>query len=319
MPDSKSPPLPLLEPRKPDSHKGDFGHALLVGGGPGMSGAITLAALAALRTGAGRTTVAARSHTRQIVQSTTPCSMTMPLDEVSKGFLAPSAAEQLVKKHSPGMVLGVGPGLGREAGQDQMIIELFKSYPGTAVFDADALNAISESVPWWSSISSWQLHTLTQTTPPKLSANQADADFLRSLKGPRILTPHPGEWARLTNIRADQPEQQQQAALELAKHTQMVIVLKSHQTLVTDGHRQYRNTTGNPSLAVGGSGDVLTGMIVAMVCQGLSPFGAAMLAVYLHGLAADLAHAQLGTPSTLGTDLIDFIPAAFKQYRSEIR
>jgi NAD(P)H-hydrate epimerase len=98
----------------------------------------------------------------------------------------------------------------------------------------------------------------------------------------------------------------------------MVIVLKGHQTLVTDGQRQYRNTTGNPSLAVGGSGDVLTGMIVAMLCQGLEPFEASVLSVYLHGLAGDLAHAQLGTPSTLPTDLIDFLPAAFRQYRSEV-
>jgi len=158
---------------------------------------------------------------------------------------------------------------------------------------------------------------LTQNTPPKKTENQADADYLRSLQGPRILTPHPGEWARLTNVKADEFDQQQQAAVELAKHTGMVIVLKSHQTLVTDGTSQYRNTTGNPSLAVGGSGDVLTGIIVAMVCQGLPAFQAASLAVYLHGLAGDLAHAHLGTPSTLGTDLIEFLPAAFRQYRSE--
>jgi NAD(P)H-hydrate epimerase len=92
--------------------------------------------------------------------------------------------------------------------------------------------------------------------------------------------------------------------------------LKGHQTLVTDGDRHYRNTTGNPSLAVGGSGDVLTGMIVALVCQGLTAYDASVLAVYLHGLAGDIAHRQLGTPSTLGTDLIDALPAAFRQYRA---
>jgi NAD(P)H-hydrate epimerase len=172
-----------------------------------------------------------------------------------------------------------------------MVLELFKSWPGTAVIDADALNAISESTLGWSST----------VTPP----------------GPRILTPHPGEWARLTNVKADLPEEQHIAAVELAKHTQMIIVLKGHQTLVTDGQLQYRNTTGNPSLAIGGSGDVLTGMIVALVCQGLTPYDASVLAVYLHGLAGDIAHQQLGTPSTLGTDLIDCLPAAFRQYRAE--
>jgi len=283
-------PLPFLKPREAHAHKGDFGHALLVGGGPGMSGAICLATLAALRCGAGRTTVAARSHTRQIVQTTTPCAMTMPLEEVSQGYLAESSAKILLGKYSPGTVLGIGPGLGRESSQDRMVVELFKSWPGTAVFDADALNAISESTFGWSSIA----------TPC----------------GSRILTPHPGEWARLSNIQADEPEEQKRAAVEMAKRTQSIIVLKGHQTLVTDGQRQYRNTTGNPSLAVGGSGDVLTGMIVALVCQGLGAYDASVLAVYLHGLAGDIAHRQLGTPSTLGTDLIDALPAAFRQYRA---
>ena len=281
-------PLPRLKPRESDAHKGDFGHALLVGGGPGMSGAICLAALAALRCGAGRTTVAAGSHTRQIVMSTTPCAMTTELDEVARGYLAESAAKRLLDKYALGTVLGIGPGLGREASQDRMVVELFQKWPGTGVVDADALNAIADSPRLWD-----------------------------SLAGPRILTPHPGEWARLTNIAADMPDQQQQAAIELAKRTGMVIVLKSHRTLVTDGNRQYRNTTGNPSMAVGGSGDVLTGMITAIVCQNLEPFDAAVLAVYLHGLAGDMAHSHLRTPSTLGTDLIDFLPAAFRQHGNE--
>ena len=281
-------PLPRLKPRESDAHKGDFGHALLVGGGPGMSGAICLAALAALRCGAGRTTVAAGSHTRQIVMSTTPCAMTTELDEVARGYLAESAAKRLLDKYALGTVLGIGPGLGREASQDRMVVELFQKWPGTGVVDADALNAIADSPRLWD-----------------------------SLAGPRILPPHPGEWARLTNIAADMPDQQQQAAIELAKRTGMVIVLKSHRTLVTDGNRQYRNTTGNPSMAVGGSGDVLTGMITAMVCQNLEPFDAAVLAVYLHGLAGDMAHSHLRTPSTLGTDLIDFLPAAFRQHGNE--
>ncbi|MEK0425873.1 MAG: Bifunctional NAD(P)H-hydrate repair enzyme Nnr [Planctomycetota bacterium] len=289
MTDSSRSFLPKLPVRDLHSHKGDFGHALLVGGGPGMSGAITLASLAALRCGAGLTTVAARSHTRQIVQSTTPCAMTMALDEVSQGYLAESASKQILKKYAPGTVLGIGPGLGRESTQDRMIVDVFQKWPGSAVVDADALNAISETQPQWESI-----------------------------QGTRVLTPHPGEWARLSKIPTDQPLDQQKSAIELALKTRMVIVLKGHQTLVTDGQRQYRNTTGNPSLAVGGSGDVLTGMIVAMLCQGLEPFEASVLSVYLHGLAGDLAHAQLGTPSTLPTDLIDFLPAAFRQYRSEV-
>jgi NAD(P)H-hydrate epimerase len=216
--------------------------------------------------------------------------MTMPLEEVSQGYLAESSAKILLGKYSPGTVLGIGPGLGRESSQDRMVVELFKSWPGTAVFDADALNAISESTFGWSS-----------TATPC---------------GSRILTPHPGEWARLSNIQADEPDEQRRLAVEMAKRTQSIVVLKGHQTLVTDGQLQYRNSTGNPSLAVGGSGDVLTGMIVALVCQGLTSYDASVLAVYLHGLAGDIAHRQLGTPSTLGTDLIDALAAAFRQYRA---
>jgi NAD(P)H-hydrate epimerase len=214
--------------------------------------------------------------------------MTMRLEEISQGYLAESSAKILLGKYSPGTVLGIGPGLGRESSQDRMVVELFKSWPGTAVLDADALNAISESTFGWSS-----------TATPC---------------GSRILTPHPGEWARLSNIQADEPDEQRRAAVEMAKRTQSIVVLKGHQTLVTDGDQQYRNSTGNPSLAVGGSGDVLTGMIVALVCQGLAAYDASVLGVYLHGLAGDIAHRQLGTPSTLGTDLIDAIPAAFRQY-----
>jgi NAD(P)H-hydrate epimerase len=212
----------------------------------------------------------------------------MALDEVARGYLAESAAKQLLNKYTPGTVLGIGPGLGREASQDRMILELFQKWPGAAVVDADALNAISEVPRTW-----------------------------ESPAGPRILTPHPGEWDRLSNIVADLPLDKQEAAIELAKRTEMVIVLKSHQTLVTDGKRNYRNNTGNPSLAVGGSGDVLTGMITALVCQKLDPFDASVLAVYLHGLAGDIAQSHLGTPSTLGTDLIEFLPAAFRQYRAD--
>lgn len=260
---------------------------MLVGGGPGMAGAITLATLAALRCGAGKTTVAARSHTRQIVQMATPCAMTMPLDEVAQGYLAESASRQIMKKYSLGTVLGIGPGLGTEPNQDRMVVELFKQWPGAAVFDADALNALSDLPKGWGPTA-----------------------------GPRVLTPHPGEWSRLSNAGADEPSKQEESAKEFAKQSGSIIVLKSHRTLVTDGLRHYRNTTGNPSLAVGGSGDVLTGMIVAMVCQGLEVFDAAVLAVYLHGLAGDIAHAELQTPSTLGTDLIDYLPAAFKHYFS---
>lgn len=280
--------LPILPKREPDSHKGDFGHALLIGGSLHMPGAITLATLAALRSGAGLTTLAAPQTTLQLALQANPCAMGLPLETTPVGFLAPDNLSKILAKFSPGCVLAIGPGFGREPNQDTLAVELFRHWPGTAVFDADALNALA-------------------TTQTLLDTNS-----------PRILTPHPGEFARLTKIPASDPIGQQQAAIELAASQNLVIVLKSHATLVTDGVGIYRNSTGNPSLAVGGSGDCLTGIITALVCQGLGPFDAAVLGVYLHGLAADIAHEQLGTPSTLGTDLIDSLPAAFRHYRKLI-
>lgn len=278
--------LPELPERSDESHKGDYGHALLVGGSPHMPGAITLATLAALRAGAGLTTVAASRATLHFVHHATPCAMGCPLDEQPNGFLASSAIEQILRRHQQKTVLAIGPGLGRDSSQDTMAVDLFHRWPGPAIFDADALNALADR-----------------------KAN------LRS-HSPRILTPHPGEFERLSNIPATDLQKQREAAFDLANTNRLVIVLKSHRTLVTDGVQVFENSTGNPSLAVGGSGDCLTGIITALVCQGLGAFEASVLGVFLHGLAGDIAQRDLGTPSTLGTDLINAIPAAFRHYRS---
>ena len=152
--------------------------------------------------------------------------------------------------------------------------------------------------------------------------------------GPRILTPHPGEFARLLGWERVPPDQGQAAdkeadkdadknvcpteeAVALAARCKAVVVLKGHRTLVTDGQTQWINTTGNPGMATGGSGDVLTGLIAALACQGLPPWDAARLAVYLHGLAGDLAAAELGQESLVASDLIGFLPRAFVAYRED--
>lgn len=286
-----TPSLPILPERRDETHKGDYGHALLVGGSPQMPGAITLATLAALRAGAGLTTVAASRATLHFVHHATPCAMGLPLDEQPNGFLANSAIEQILDRYQRKTVLAIGPGLGRESSQDTMAVDLFHRWPGTAVFDADALNALADR--------NTNLHS------QHLLAHS-----------PRILTPHPGEFERLSNIQATDLQKQREAAVELAHKNRLVIVLKSHRTLVTDGTRIFENPTGNPSLAVGGSGDCLTGIITALACQGLGAYEAAVLGVFLHGLAGDIAHRELGTPSTLGADLINALPAAFRHYRS---
>ena len=152
------------------------------------------------------------------------------------------------------------------------------------VFDADALNALA-----------------------------AEPDVLAHPGGPRILTPHPGEFARLIGRKLD-PEPRSDAAAELAARCGIVVVLKGHRTLVTDGQRRAVNATGNPGMATGGTGDVLTGLITALACQHLEPFDAARLGVYLHGLAGDLAAAELGQVSLVASDLIRYLPKAFLAY-----
>ncbi|MFN7732876.1 MAG: NAD(P)H-hydrate dehydratase [Pirellula sp.] len=273
--------LPRLSPRPEISHKGMFGHALLVGGSPGMSGAICIAAMLALRCGAGLVTAAVPQASQPIVAGCHPCLMTLGWDEQPEGRWGERVAEQLLGRYRPGMVLGIGPGLGRAAGQQRLAAGLVAEWPGTAVVDADALAAVVK-------------RTTLSGMPP------------------RILTPHPGEWERLCGVGADDTAGQRVQAVAWAQQTGWVIVLKGHSTLVTDGHRYMLNPTGNPSLAVGGSGDALVGVITALACQGLGPWEAAVLGTYLHGLAADLAHAKLGTPSTLATDLLDAMPAAFR-------
>lgn len=272
--------LPRL-PERPDvSHKGMFGHALLVGGSPGMSGAICIAAMLALRCGAGLVTAAVPQASQPIVAGCHPCLMTLGWDERPESDWSERVVEQLLGRYRPGTVLGIGPGLGRAAGQQRLAAGLVADWPGTAVVDADALAAVAKR---------------TGSGAPS-----------------RVLTPHPGEWERLCGVGADDTTGQRAQAVAWAQQTGWVIVLKGHSTLVTDGRRYMLNPTGNPSLAVGGSGDALVGVIAALACQGLGPWEAAVLGTYLHGLAADLAHAKLGTPSTLATDLVDAMPAAFR-------
>jgi NAD(P)H-hydrate epimerase len=151
-----------------------------------------------------------------------------------------------------------------------------------------------------------------------LNALAARREKLDRPGGPRILTPHPGEFARLLGREGVAPKEREMAAVELAERCGVVIVLKGHHTLVTDGRQRALNNTGNPGMATGGSGDVLTGLITALACQGLSPFDAARLGVYLHGLAGDMAAAELSQEGMIASDLIRFLPKALVAYRKKL-
>jgi len=274
--------LPRLPRREPEDHKGRFGLALVVGGSRGMSGAAALAGMAALRGGAGLVRVAVPDVCLDVVAAHEPSYMTIPLPSTADGQIA-AAAEDLIRRWSESAsCVALGPGLGRGQQLDTLVGRLYQDLPGPMVVDADALNALS-----------------------------SQPEVLPCHAGPRILTPHPGEFARLVNEKGDR-HLLQPAAVELAARCGCVVVLKGHQTCITDGTQSYLNTTGNPGMATGGSGDVLTGLVTALVCQGLDPLAAARLGVHLHGLAGDLAAAELGEVSIIASDLVRFLPQAFQ-------
>lgn len=281
---------PRLPPRPANSHKGFFGHALLVGGFKGMSGAIWIAGQTCLRGGAGLVTLAVPESIQPHLSVAIPCAMTIGLHDSGD---CQSWWEQLRAPKYRDCIIAIGPGLGRSSETDALVWKCWREWPQTALFDADSINALASD-------------------PERLSEDRATSG------ASRVLTPHPGEWARLVGGHREGASETRELARELAQRIRGVIVLKSHRTWITDGHRAFENRTGNPSLAVGGSGDALTGLITAFLCQTMGPMEAACLGVHLHGLAADLAHASLGTPSTLATDLLDYLPEAFRAFDSEL-
>jgi len=274
--------LPVLPPRQTDSNKGDYGRVLVVAGSRGLTGAAILCGMAALRGGAGLVRLAVPSSEQPIIACGNPCYMTFPLPCDDQGRFDTRAAKELTQLFQTNDVAAVGPGLGQSEGTAACVREALKSQ-SALVLDADGLNVLRG-----------------ETAP------------LRQRTSPLILTPHPGEFARLIRkeIAAVQSQREELAAAFASSHG-LVLVLKGHVTLVTDGKRLYRNTTGNPGMATGGSGDVLTGLIAALLGQGLDAFAAAQLGVYLHGLAGDLVREALGEVSLIAADLIDYLPRAF--------
>ncbi len=293
--------LPRLGPRRADSHKGDYGRALLVGGSRGMSGAIALAGKAALRSGAGLVTLAVPRCIQDVVATFEPSFMTQGLADENGQFAMLATADVTILSLEMRAVVALGPGLGRSEVLTDFV-EFVYHMQSPMVVDADALFALAQR--------------------PEVLAKPG---------GPRVLTPHPGEFERLTGKPYD-VAQRIEVAAELARgeddlhyqyrdrsnvtsstarRPEILVVLKGHETVVTDGRRFSINHTGNPGMATGGSGDVLTGVITALLCQGLSPFDAARLGVHVHGLAGDLAAKELGQVSLIASDLIDYLPTAF--------
>lgn len=275
--------LVRLAERPEDAHKGDFGRALLIGGSRGMAGAIGLAGMAALRGGAGLVRLAVPEPCLDVVAGYEPSYMTTPLPADAAGRISAAADEAIDELARSATCVAVGPGLGRSPELDRLVARLYRTLPVPAVFDADALNALA-----------------------------AQPGSLASHAGPRIVTPHPGEFARLTGVGAADREAQVAAALELARSADLVVVLKGPRTLVADPSGGWRNTTGNPGMATGGCGDVLTGLLTALICQRLPVAAAARLGTYLHGRAGDLAAVETGPTSLIASDLVRRLPQAIR-------
>ena len=285
--------LPKLPRRRGDAHKGDFGRVLVVGGSRGMIGAPALAANAALRGGAGLVTVAVPETVQLAAAALCPCATSVPLACAADGAPAGEAVRQAMDAAKACDVLAVGPGMAKGTVQRD-IVRAAVEQTAPVVLDADALNNLAEIDDW--------------------------AALVRC---PLVLTPHPGEFATLTggavgSIQSDREGSALAAAKQWASAggTAPVVALKGAGTVVTDGRRVYVNRTGNPGMATGGAGDVLTGLIAALIGQGLAAFDAACLGVHLHGLAGDLAAETLGQLSLTASDLIDFLPEAVLAFRA---
>jgi NAD(P)H-hydrate epimerase len=276
--------VPRLAPRAVDGNKGTYGRVLAVAGSRGMSGAAVLCASAMLRSGAGLVRIAVPDGIWPVVASGNPCYMTAPLPQDEAGRFADTAEVELLELARTSDVVAIGPGLGRSDAVTRIVIALLKGFAGPMVLDADGLNAVVGRV-----------------------------DVLRERTAPLIITPHPGEFSRLVEKPIAEVQQKRvDAAGAFATTNRIIVVLKGSGTVVTDGRRFYQNTTGNPGMATGGTGDVLTGVIAALLGQGMDPFEAAQLGVYMHGLAGDLARDELGEVSVLASDLLTYLPRAFR-------
>ena len=276
--------IPKLAARPADGHKGTFGRVLVVAGSVGMTGAAALVGRAALRAGAGLVRVATARSALPIVAAIEPAYTTLPLAEDSAGRISAKAINTILNAVQDNDVVAIGPGMGRSEGLRSVIDALLRQEHLRLVIDGDGLNNLSGLTGW----------------PTK---HKADI----------VLTPHPGEmkrlWASLS--REPLPDDRRETAATAASAAHVTIALKGAGTVVAGGQRLYVNTMGNPGMATAGSGDVLTGIIAALMGQGLDDFDATVLGVYVHGLAGDIAADRLGQISLMATDILDALPDAF--------
>jgi NAD(P)H-hydrate epimerase len=277
--------LSPLKPRPLDTHKLTYGHLLVIAGSVGKTGAAAMAAEAALKMGTGLVTLGVPKSLNPILEVKLTEVMTYPLSD-KEGVFSEEALEEVSELLAGKTALAIGPGIGTERGSKRLTLELLKLSQLPMVIDADGLNCLV-----------------------------GELEILKARKAPTVLTPHPGEMAKLIGISSKEVQSQRiQHAREFAERYGVILVLKGSRTLIAEpGGRVFVNPTGNPGMASGGTGDILTGMIGGLLAQGMDPLEAAKLGVYLHGLSGDLAKEEVGEVCLVATDLLRYLPQAIKE------
>ena len=270
--------LNILPDRAVDGHKGDFGKVLLLCGSRGYTGAAYLAAMGALRCGSGLVFLGIPESIYAIEAVKLNEAIVFPLPDEG-GKLSAEAIPEILERLPKLDAVLVGPGLGQSDGVLQVVKTVLERAECPVVLDADGINVMA-----------------------------AHKDILRGRTNPTILTPHAGEFARL----GGRAEDRQTAAEDMARDLGCIMLLKGHNTVITDGTETYINPTGNPGMAVGGSGDVLSGIIVSLLGQGIAPLEAAAIGAWLHGAAGDICAKDIGQYGMLPSDMVNVLPRLLK-------
>lgn len=275
----------ILPERLPATHKGDYGHILVLAGSAGLTGAAYLCCLGALRSGCGLVTLGIPKSLNLAMEAKLTEVMTKPLAETTDGSLSLASEREIYRLVKKVDAVAIGPGLSTNSETAELVKKLVGLIDKPFVLDADGLNNIID-----------------------------DVSILKGVKSRVVITPHPGEMARLLRISIGEVQsQREKVTQDFSREYKVTVVLKGHRTVVSepDGNC-YVNRTGNPGMATAGVGDILTGMIASFLGQSISPFDAAKLAVYIHGLAGDLAAKEKGKISLIASDLLNKLPEAFK-------
>ncbi len=277
--------IKFLKKRKRDTHKGDYGHLFIIGGSPGLTGAVCLAGLSALRSGCGLVTIGIPEGLNHIIEIKLTEVMSLPLPETEDHFFSPDAFEKTIEfiEKKADCVL-IGPGISLHKETKKFVKKIIPEIKKPLIIDADALKIISE-----------------------------DLKLIEKIKEKPILTPHPGEMSYLTGLKIDEIQKnRKRTAEEFAKQYNVILILKGYRTVVTDGENTYINLTGNPGMATAGSGDVLAGIIGGLLATGEDKFISAKYGVFIHGLAGDIAAKEKGEISLIASDIIEKLPLVFK-------